>query len=118
MIIFLLHVMLIYVGFWLQVGGSQGSPWKLLETHFLTFGGLDWLWGLTLGGLDWLLGPRWPQDPPKTLQDPSKRPPRPILGPKLMDFGAPTGWIWGQFGWMFVPTWSDIWYKDKIGLMP
>ena len=63
--IFLVHFMLIYVGFWLQVGGSQGGSWTLLETHFLTLGGLDWLWGLTLGGLDWLLGPRWPKDHPK-----------------------------------------------------
>ena len=77
--------MLICVGFWLQVRGSQGSPWTLLETHFLTFGGLDWLWGLTLGGLHWLLGPRWPKDHPKRApktdfwaqhgpQTPSKRP--------------------------------------------
>ena len=43
----------------------MGGSWTLLETHFLTFGGLDWLWGLTLGGLDWLLGPRWPKDHPK-----------------------------------------------------
>ena len=65
MIVFLLYLMLIYVGFWLQVGGSQGGSWTLLETNFLTFGGLDWLWGLTLGGLHWLLGLRWPKDHPK-----------------------------------------------------
>ena len=65
MIVFLLYFMLIYVGFWLQVGGSQGGPWRLLDTHVLTFGGLDWLWGLTLGGLDWHLGSRWPKDHPK-----------------------------------------------------
>ena len=44
-----------------------------------------------------ILGPRWAQDPLKTFQDPSRAPPRPILGPKFMDFGAPTGWIWGRF---------------------
>ena len=64
-IILFASFMLIYVGFGLQVGGSQGGSWTLLETHFLTLGGLDWLWGLTLGGLHWLLGPRWPKDQPK-----------------------------------------------------
>ena len=64
-IIFFCDFMLFFIGFWLQVGGSQGSPWRPLEAHLLTLGGLDWLLGLTLGVLDWHLGPRWPQDPPK-----------------------------------------------------
>ena len=102
MIIVLLHFMLIYVGFWLQVGGSQGGPWTPLEAHLLTFGGLDWLWGLTLGGLDWLLGLRWPKDHPKRAprthfsaqhgpQTPSKR-------PNLAQLGSNKALTWLHLG--------------------
>ena len=58
------------------------------------------------------LGPRWPHDPPKTLQDPERTIQEACQdnfeAPSSWIWGAPTGWIWSRFGRMFVPTWSDI----------
>ena len=101
---YLLYFMLIYVGFWLQVGGSQGGSWTLLETNFLTLGGLDWLWGLPWGSSlalgpkmaqrspqegsqDRFLSPTWPPDPLQETQ----------LGP-----------TWLQQGPYLAPSWTQL----------
>ena len=85
--------------------GSQGGPWRLLETHFLTFGGLDWLWGLTLGGLHWLLGPRWPKDHSKRAPETDflspTWPPDPLHETQL----GPT---WLQQGPCLAPSWTQL----------
>ena len=51
MIIFFVAFMLIFDGFWLQVGGSQGGPWRSVSSP----------WG------SWLalpkMSPTWPPDP-------------------------------------------------------
>ena len=66
-----------------------------------------------------ILGTRWAQEPAKTPQDlPPKCSPKTNFKPQNHGFGAPTGWIWCRFGWMSVLTWSDIWYNDKILVMP
>ena len=92
MISFLIYFMLIFVGFWLQVGGPRGS-------HEPAF--------------QWLVGswdqdspkrpPRAPQEPPKSLQDPSKR----ALG---TDFWSIFDRFWMHFWQMFCGLVVNFWY--------
>ena len=51
MIIFFVDFMLIFDGFWLQVGGFQGSPWRPISSPL----------GVLIGS--------WSQDGPQTPQD-------------------------------------------------
>ena len=94
MIICLLHFILIYVGFWLQVGGSQGSPWRPISSPF---GVLSCSWGQD--------GPKTPQE---ALQDRFLSPTYPSKtdfwgqhGPRI-----PSKRVSGSIFWRFCRWWN------------